>query len=167
MLAVLLAFPVFGLLLIIQSTILSQLPMLHGTADLVMLALIAWSLQEKVTTAWYWAIIAGLMVSYVSALPLFTPLIGFLVITGLSRLLQRRVWQVPLLAMVFSASVGTLVYQGLALVMLQIRGDPIPIVQSLSIVTLPSLLLNVILAIPMYSLVRDVAGWIYPVEIEE
>jgi hypothetical protein len=34
----------------------------------------------------------------------------------------------------------------------------------MSLITLPSLLLNMLLAIPIYAFMRDVSYWVYPVE---
>ena len=67
----LLAFPILGILLVLQSAIFSQIPLLQGTTDLVLLALVAWSLQRRVRTAWQWGIIGGLLVGFVSAVPFF------------------------------------------------------------------------------------------------
>ena len=38
----------FGVLAILQSTIVSRMTLLNGTADLILLFVIAWALQEKV-----------------------------------------------------------------------------------------------------------------------
>jgi hypothetical protein len=40
--------------------IASRIPLLHGSADLILLALVAWALQKRVNTAWQWALIGGL-----------------------------------------------------------------------------------------------------------
>ena len=65
--AVLIAIPIMGVLAILQSSLVSRLPLLQGTPDLVMLAIIAWALQKRVQTAWQWSIIGGLVVSFYSA----------------------------------------------------------------------------------------------------
>jgi len=153
-------------LLIIQSVVISRLPLLHGTADIVLLVLVAWALQEKVKHAWGWALIAGLMVSLVSAMPYFSPLIGYLLIVGIARILQRHVWQMPILAMFVATVGGTLVQNVLYYLALQIHGTPLPLNESLSLIILPSALLNLLLSLPVYALVSDLANWVYPVEVE-
>ena len=45
--AYLISFPVLIIVLMLQLAIFSQLPLLSGTPDLVLLVLIAWSLHEK------------------------------------------------------------------------------------------------------------------------
>jgi rod shape-determining protein MreD len=164
--ATLIAIPILGVLLIFQSAVVSRIALLHGTADLLLLAVVAWTLQKRVDTAWHWSIIAGLLISFVSALPLGVALLGYLLVTGLTLLLRQRVWQVPILAMLVATFLGTLVTQGLALAALRLSGDPLPILQAFNLITLPSILLNLLLAIPAYALLGDLAGWLYPEELE-
>ncbi len=153
-------------LLILQTVLVSRLPLLHGTADIILLVLIAWALQEKVKHAWGWALIGGLMVSLISAMPYFSPLIGYLLIVAIARFLQRHVWQMPILAMFVATVVGTLIQQSLFYVVLQIHGTPLPLSESLSLIILPSALLNLLLSLPVYALVSDLANWVYPVEVQ-
>ncbi len=162
----LIGFPVIAGLLILQSAIVSRLPLLQGSADVVLLVLLAWSLHSRVARAWHWGLIAGLMVGYVSALPFYVPIIGYLAAVSFARLLQRRVWQTPLLAMLLATFVSTLLMQFLSVAGLQLRGDPLAWRESLNLVILPSLLLNMLLALPVYALVTDLANWVYPTEIE-
>jgi hypothetical protein len=166
MLATILAFPILALLVIFQVGVAGRLPLIHGTADLVLVTLVAWSMQERVTTSWRWTLIGGLLVSFVSALPLFAPLVGFLIVTGLVRLVQKRIWQTPILVMFLMTFIGTLIVQGISLIALRINGIQLPFWQSLNIVILPSALLNLILAIPIYAVFSDLAARLYPAELE-
>lgn len=150
----------------LQSVIISRLPLLSGTADIVLLIIVAWSLQKKVKNAWLWTVIGGLMVSYVSAMPLFAPLIGYIVVNGLTWLLQRRIWQVPILTMITATLIGTFITHILNIVVLFVTGDPIQFQDSITYITLPSALLNLILALPVFVLVTDLAKWLYPEEVE-
>jgi rod shape-determining protein MreD len=164
--ATLIAIPIFSVLLILQSAVISRIALLHGTADLLLLVVIAWALQKRVETAWHWSVIAGLLISFVSALPIGVAMLGYLLVTGMTLLLRQRVWQVPILAMLVATFLGTLVTQGLALAALILTGDPLPILQAFNLITLPSILLNLLLAIPAYALLGDLAGWLYPEELE-
>lgn len=139
---------------------------MSGTADIVLLIIVAWSLQKKVKNAWLWTVIGGLMVSYVSAMPLFAPLIGYIVVNGLTWLLQRRIWQVPILTMITATLIGTFITHILNIVVLFVTGDPIQFQDSITYITLPSALLNLILALPVFVLVTDLAKWLYPEEVE-
>ena len=159
------AFPVLIITLMLQLAIFSRLPLLHGTADLMLIVLISWALQERVRSAWVWTIIGGLLVTMASGLPFYTPVFGYLIATALARLLRRQVWQTPILAMFVTIFTTTLLYHLLSLAMLQISGRALPLVDSLTLITLPSVLLNLMLALPVYTLITDLALWIYPAEI--
>ena len=66
MIGVILAVPVFLLVLMLQTTVMSTLPLLNGTADLVLLVLLAWAVQERVRSAVEWAAIGGALVGIIS-----------------------------------------------------------------------------------------------------
>ncbi len=118
MLVSLLGIPIFTVLLMLQLAIVSRLPLLQGTADLLMLFVIGWALHERVKHAWQWSLIAGIVVSLVSATPFFAPLFAYLIVTGIGRLLQRQVWQTPILAMLLMTFIGTMIYHGITFVAL-------------------------------------------------
>lgn len=162
MLADLLALPIIGGLVILQSAVFSRLTLVNGSGDIILLTMIAWALHERVKSAFSWTIIAGLLVGWVSGLPLLLPLLGYGVSVALARLLRRQVWQVPILAMLMMTFVGTLIFHGLTIAFLQLEGVPLSWEESLTMVTLPSLLLNLLFALPIYALVNDFASWLFP-----
>lgn len=164
--AIFLSIPVLGIVLVLQTAVASRIHLLSGTFDLFLLVLAAWSLQEQVKSAWYWAIVGGLMVGLVSGLPWYVPLLGYVAVVGLGRLLTRRVWQAPLLAMFSLAFMGTLLMGTLSLIVLRFLGDTLPMGESYSLVILPSILLNLLASIPVYWLVRDLARRVYPTEVD-
>ena len=138
---------------------------MYGTADLILLVLVAWSLQERVRNAWQWAIIAGLIVAYVSAMDAIIPVANYLIVTFMALLLRQRIWQVPILAMLAVTFVGSLVVNIITVVYLSITGTPLPLLDTLNLIILPSIFLNILLAIPVYALIKDLAEWLYPEEI--
>jgi biotin transporter BioY len=162
---VLIGIPVLVLAVVIQTTAFSRLPLLFGTADLVLLVLLAWILNDKVKHGLEWVLMGGLMVSFVSALPFFTPLWGYFLAAGLSYWLKKRIWQTPVLAMLVSTFFGTLVILFISAIVLQISGSDISLTESFSLVILPSVLWNLILAIPVYTLIAELADWLYPQEV--
>jgi cell shape-determining protein MreD len=161
---VLIGIPVLILTLVLQTTAFSRLPLLYGTADIVLLVILAWNLNERVKHGWEWVVLAGLMVSFVSALPLFLPIVGYILAAGLAYWLKKRIWQTPVLAMLFSTFLGTIMIQSLSLFTLNILGSNISTPVGFSLVILPSALWNLILAVPVYTLVGEMAAWIYPRE---
>ena len=156
----------FVVFYILQTTVFSQMALISGTADVVLLFLAAWSLQQQVSNVWLWTVIAGVFVSFVSAMPFYSPLIGYLLVVGISKMLQQRVWQNPILAMFIVTLFGTIVQQIIYVIALQVSGASIQWGPSFDHVILPSLLLNLIFALPIYAVINDLVGRLFPLEVE-
>jgi len=162
----LIAIPILSLLTILQSAVVSRLPLLQGTPDLILLVLIAWALQERVKTAWQWSLFGGLCIGFVSIIPISVPVFSYLVLTGIAIMIRRRIWENPFLAMIFMTFIGSLLSQSISMIILSIGGTPLPIIDSLKLILLPSLLLNLVLAAPVYAVIKDFSAWVYPEEIK-
>jgi hypothetical protein len=158
----LIAVPVIILAVILQSAIVSRVTLLSGIADLPMVMLAAWAMQDDVDTAWHWAIATGILVGFVSGLSWLVPVLGYLVVVALAQILQRRVWQAPLLAMFSITFLGTISLSIFSLVALRFSGIPLGVADVFGLLTLPSILLNMLLAIPVFAVMRDLARWVYP-----
>ncbi|MFH2102620.1 MAG: hypothetical protein ABIJ39_04605 [Chloroflexota bacterium] len=160
----LVSIPVLGLAVMLQLAIISRVPLLSGTADLILVVLAAWGLQQKVRVAWIWGLVAGLMVGFVSALPWYIWLISYLGVSAAAQALKRRVWQAPLLAMFTITLLGSLVIHMLSFIAIRLSGNPLPLAEAFTLITLPSTLLNMLLALAVFPIMRDLANWLYPGE---
>ena len=74
----LIAFPLLALVVIVQSAVVSHMTLLAGYADLMLVVLAAWALKAEASFAWLWAILGGIMVSFVSAVPWPVTIFGYL-----------------------------------------------------------------------------------------
>ena len=158
----LIAAPVIILAVMVQSAIVSRVTLLSGVADLPLVMLAAWALQDEVESAWHWAAAASLMVGFVSGIHWSVPVLSYVAVVALAQVFQRRVWQAPLLAMFSVTFLGTIGMSVFSLVVLRLVGIPLPLGDVFGLITLPGILLNMLLAIPVYAVMRDLAGWVYP-----
>jgi len=142
------------------------MPLVHGTTDTILVALVAWAVQVRVKNVWQWPIVGGILVNIFSALPMGIALLGYLLTTGMVIGLRRWLWRVPLLAMITATILGTLLTQSVDVIALRLGGTPIPILIAFNEIILPSALLNLSLAVPLYVLISDLAKWAYPEKIE-
>ena len=124
--------------------------------------LAAWALQDDVDSAWHWATAFGLMVGFVSGIPWYVPVIGYVIVVVLAQALQKRIWQAPLLAMFTVTFLGTVILNLLSFVVLRLSNVIMPLEDVLGLLVLPSVLLNMLLAIPVYTVMRDLSRWVYP-----
>lgn len=160
----LVALPLLGLAVMLQSSVMSHITLLSGFADLPLVMLAAWTIQPQVDSGWQWAVLTGLLVGFMTRVPWLAVGLGYLSVVVTALLLRKRVWQAPLVAMFTVTVMGTLASHLLTYVSLGIGGNFLPVAEAASLVTLPSLLLNLLFAIPVYALMRDLARWVYPGE---
>jgi cell shape-determining protein MreD len=164
MLANLIVIPIMLILSMLQSTAISRIVLFNGTADLVLLAVAAWGVKERGRNVFLWAFVGGLIVSLTSAMPSFTPIIPYMFIALIARLFQGRLWQAPILSLIIVVFIGTLFQHIFSILVLQVNGLNIGIIESLQKVTIPSLLLNFFFLFPMYVLISDIGKWLFPEE---
>jgi len=117
---------------LLQNTIVSRITLLQGPADLVLLVLVAWMLQEHIPMDWRWGAVAGLMLGLSSGLPFWVLLLAYVLAAALCQFLQTRVWQVTLLTLFTSVIAGTLIVQGLSLVYLWLNASPMNFLDALN-----------------------------------
>jgi rod shape-determining protein MreD len=158
----LIAVPVILLAVVLQSSVVSRITLLSGYADLPLIMIAAWSLQDPVDTAWHWAVAVGALVGFVSGISWVVPVAGYVAVVALARILQMRVWQAPLLAMFSITFLGTVVLDVLVFTVLRLSGVIIPFQDAFGLQTLPRILLNLVFAVPVYAVMRDLARWTYP-----
>ncbi len=160
----LIAFPLLILAVILQSSVISQIKLISGYADLMLIVLAAWALQERVTSAWHWAVLTCIFTGFVSNIPWLVLVLGYFGVVYVAQVLQRRVWQAPLLAMFSVTFAGTIMMHLISFVVLRLSGTPFDFRDVMGLITLPSLLLNMLFAIPVYTFIRDLSRWVYPFE---
>jgi cell shape-determining protein MreD len=158
----LIGIPFLALTVLLQSSIVSRISMGFGKADLVLLVIICWTLQDRVTSHWQWAVIGGLLMSLISAVPFYSYLFTYLVVVAVCRFIKRSVWQIPVVTLLLCILFGTLIENGISWAALTVSGVSLPLMKSITSIILPSILFNTILGIPVYYGITDFAGWVYP-----
>ena len=105
--------------------------------------------------------------SLVTKAPFFPFLSGYLIISIFVWILKKRIWQIPMLTMFLSTVLGTFIVQFIIFVVLQLGETALEWKDSINLVMLPSVLLNLMFALPVYLLITDLANWLNPAESEE
>jgi cell shape-determining protein MreD len=157
----LLALPVLFLTMMIQMVVINKLSLLYGYADLMVLVLIVYGFHPRTKGVYVWAILAGLMFGLISKLPVLVPVFAFVLTTWGTQMIKRRIWQMPILAYIFLVIAATFIFQIASLITLIVTGSPLPFIDSLNLIIIPSVLLNLILAIPVYYILNDFLGIVF------
>ncbi|NPA92706.1 MAG: hypothetical protein GXO56_03395 [Chloroflexi bacterium] len=155
---------VLALATALQSAVFSQIRLLQGAADIVLLTLAAWYMHEETPASWVWAGLAGLMVGTLSALPWWLFVMAYGVVAGFAMMLRRRLWRTSIFSYLTVVLLGSLWVQGVTFAYLRLRGTPLDVRSALNLVMFPSLLLNLLFALPVYSLMDEWTAWFFPEE---
>jgi cell shape-determining protein MreD len=161
MLAAIIGLPIMLLAVILQSSLISNIPLLSGTADLLLVILIAWTINEPVKYGWVWAIIGAGLATLFSGLPFPVFFLSYGIAYLLAILFHKRIWQAPILILLSVTLVSTLLEHIISMFALQVTGSTIPFLTGFTQITLPSVLLNLLLALPTYALLHYLARVIY------
>lgn len=152
----------FVLAMMLQYGVFSRWMILSGSPDLVLLLIIALCLHQKHCRFWILILIMGGVVGFVSALPFFIPMVVYMAVYLASFGLKQRVWQTPLLAMFLLTFGATILVNFLSIAVLFIQRIPFNFSIALVNVVLPSVFLNMFLAIPVHAIMRELSVWLYP-----
>lgn len=164
--AELLHFPILILLLILQMTIGRNIQLVGGSADLILLWLVCWGLHKQGKHVWYGALFSGLLLSFASAIPWYASFIACFFSAGMSRYFSKRFWHNPLIALIIITFISSLFSNLLQYGVLSFLTGNMNWSVSLSHVIIPSVFMNLFLALPIYAIVHDMSRWMYPAEVE-
>jgi biotin transporter BioY len=147
---------------LLQVTLVTRMSLLQGEADLMLLVMVAWLLQDGNKPDWRWGIPAGLMIGFISALPDWLFLGAYVAVAALCQLLYQRIWQVKLLTLFTATLLGTLSIHLITIGYLWLSAEPLNIMDAFNLITLPTMLLNLILVLPIFALVGELNKLISP-----
>ena len=167
MLEVIVGLPIFAIAAFLQVSVFSKIRLLNGAVNLVMLCLIVWSINSSTKYSWIMAVWSGLLMSFVSAMPIKSYMWFNLGIWGLIWFIKKRVWQMPMILTLFVTIVSTLVEALFTLGLLTVQNANLDYLLSLNQVIVPSLIMNLLFTIPVYAFLNDVINTIYINEVAE
>ncbi len=157
--SVIASIPILIILLILQTTIAREVTLLNGAVDLVLVWLAAWGLLTRDKSGFILAIISGTILAFITALPWYVYIAAYLSVIILARFVFNKLWESPLLAMFAITMVSSIILYILTFAGLRIDGIGYPLEETLNRVIIPSIFLNLFLAMPIYAIVRDFSGW--------
>jgi hypothetical protein len=151
-----------------QLGIFSNIQILAGKIDLLMLGVIAWIIQKKTALIdiVIYSIITVFFIYLISAE-------SIVIILGLYSLLvfvvfwsKNNIQQLPIVSMLIFSAIFTFFHLVIFGFYLQLSGIPMVAEEVFQTVILPSMIINLIAAIPMYLLVNELHRWVYPLAEE-
>ena len=155
--------PILLLAAVINATIMPELRLGNGTADLVFLLVMSWALLADVRDAMLWAVIGGMLQDVLSIAPLGTSALGLVIVAFAADAVFGTVSRGNLIVPLVVAGVGTFVYQMITLLLLRMLGlSAVGLGQGLVYVMVPSTIMNVLLILPVFRLMGAVHRRAFP-----
>lgn len=162
---VIVGLPLLALAAGVQGAVLAQYPLFGGTPDLVLLLVLSWTLVGELQGGVVWGLLGGLCLDLLSAGPLGAAVLGLMLATFLAGLTEGRFWRSHVLLPLAVVLGGTLVYHLTLLLVLSATGHGVPWGVALVQITLPAMLLNTLLMLPVYTLVRGLHAFVKPAPV--
>lgn len=157
--------PLLAFAAVLQATLLPQLPLFGGTVDLVLLLSLSWTLAGEWRGGPIWALMGGLCLDLLSGGPFGANALGLVVVAYAASLTEGRIWNSHVLLPLAAALVGTVMYHVIYLLTLAVTGYSVSWSLSLTQVTLPTVLLNTFLMLPIYQLMRWLHSVVHPAAV--
>jgi rod shape-determining protein MreD len=160
------SFLLLSLLALLQSTLLPHLKIWGVQPDLVLLAVVAWSLLRGTEEGMLWALVGGLALDMLSSARLGVNTLPLLLIGFLAGLWQRGIVRMEIVVPFLAVPIATLVYQGTMVALLKLLGWPATWRAALTTSILPTTLVNTLLMPLVYVLMRWIHRRTQPENIE-
>ena len=166
--AILMGVAVMGLGIMLQTAVFSRTPLLYGTLDVVLLLLISWALQPKIKehAVWFWAVFGAVFIGFISIVPAVAYILTYLAIVFIIRWVQKKIWKASVLVLFLGTALATVFQQSVVYGTLRFfNGVSLPLSESFTLVIIPSMVLNLLFAFPVYLLLKDLADWLNPEDL--
>ncbi len=147
-----LAAAVLAVLVLLQATLLARVRVLGVAPNLLLVAVIAWSLLHGIEEGLLWGFVGGLGVDLVAGLPLGVSSLALMVVCFLGSIGKTTVFPGNLTLPIFVVALATPLHGWIILLTEAVAGTPVNWVTDTVRVIGPELLLNAALTIPVYPL---------------
>jgi len=157
--------PLLALAAVVQATVLSHIHVAGGTLDLVLLLALSWTLIGEWQGGAMWGLMGGLCLDLLSGGPLGGHALGLVPVAYLASLSEGRFWRSHVLMPLATVLVGTVLYHLIYLAVLAAAGHHVAWLLSLFQVTLPAVLINTLLMLPVYHALRWLHNVLHPAQV--
>jgi rod shape-determining protein MreD len=159
------AVPLLAFAAVLEASLLPHFRLFGGTVNLVLLLSLNWTLVGEWRGGPIWALIGGLCLDLLSGGPFGANALALVLVAYLASLSEGRFWSSHVLLPLASVLLGTVVYHLVYLVTLVATGHTVSWAPSLSQVTLPTVLLNTLLMLPLFHFARWLHSVLYPATV--
>jgi rod shape-determining protein MreD len=161
----LIGLPLLALLAIIQSAIVSDLTLLEGRPDLILVVVVAWGIIGRYRESMLWGLIGGLALDLLSGLPLGVTAINLILIAFLVSFSEGRFWESHILMPLGVMLITSPLFYFISILTLWLLGYDIELGFAMFRVALPGTFLNLLLILPGTQIISAIDRVIHPPEV--
>lgn len=137
--------PLLLLIAIVQTALVPYLSIWGIFADLPLLVVVSWSLLQGKREGLVWGFVAGIGIDILSGAPFGTATLSLALVGVLAGLGEATVFRNHIALPLLAVFLATILYDLVFLLIVAILGQPVPWLDSLVRIVLPSAALNVVL----------------------
>jgi len=163
--SLLLGFAGIAVLAVLQSSLVNHLRLLDGRPDLILLAVTGWALTGQGRQAMLFGFVGGFALDLFSEVPLGVSSAALVLIGALVSYSEGRFWGVHPLMQLAAVLAASGVFYAAQLASLGIGGHPFDLLLVLNRIVLPSLFLNLVLALPAAQAAEALSRFFAPAEV--
>lgn len=152
---------------VLQASLVPEIRIGEAGPDLVLLLVLSWTLLGGFEEGVYWAIAGGIMLDLLDGTPTGLTAMALVLVSFAASLIFGKVGRNNFIFPPLVIIAGTFVYHGILIVLLRITGSAVPIVYSVTQVTLPSALYNLILILPLFRILGRIYEFSRPRRVGE
>ncbi len=163
--SLLLGFAGISFLAVLQSSLVNHLQLLEGRPDLVLLAITGWALTGHGRQAILFGFVGGFALDLFSEVPLGVSSAALVLVASMVSYSEGRFWGVHPLMQLAAVLAASAVFNAAQLASLAIGGHPFDLLLVLNRTVLPSLFLNLVLALPAAQVAEAISHFFTPAEV--
>jgi rod shape-determining protein MreD len=157
--------PVLVLAVVLQVTVVPQFSYLGGRPDLVLLFVMAWTLNSSLEEGVVWAFVGGILNDLLSAMPTGASVFGMVILVFAIHLIRRQIYRVSIISLVWITLLGSFFHQLSLLVIMLLTGFQAAglgrfgigvLASDLTYVIFPTMVYNLLVIFPVYWIVRRI-----------
>jgi rod shape-determining protein MreD len=158
--------PLLALAAVVESTVLPDVRALSGgTLNLVLILVLSWTLAGDWSGGLVWGFIGGVLLDLLSGGPFGKSALALVLVAYVASWSEGQFWRSHILLPLAAALLGTLVYHVIVFFVLIVGGTRMDWLGALTGVLLPALLVNTLIIVPVFWLLRAVHEAVYPAAV--
>lgn len=140
----------------LQPSVLPAIRIYGGQPDFVLIMVLCWAVHAELAESIFWAFLGGVALDLLSIVPLGTSVIGLLLMIFAIQSLSQRLYSFSLFFLLVFVALGTVLQHTIAVMALTFVGYTPDFASAAQYFTLPTLVYNVVLTVPVYWVLRRI-----------